>query len=135
MQSSAGSFDSMRTLRMGVYGLLLLGPSQHFWFNFLSKYLPKRDMLTTLKKILMGQALFGPPSTSVFFSYNAVLQGKKHFKGKQIFIMNINIRTFYNYHYVPLRTTFVLLLPFILLVLFVVFIILSIYSSILDSYL
>ncbi|GLT93568.1 hypothetical protein SLE2022_113570 [Rubroshorea leprosula] len=76
MQSSAGSFDSMRTLRMGVYGLLLLGPSQHFWFNFLSKHLPKRDLLTTLKKVLMGQALFGPPSTSVFFSYNAALQGE-----------------------------------------------------------
>ena len=74
--SSSGSFDSIRTLRMAVYGLLLLGPAQHVWFNFLSRTLPKRDIVTTWKKILMGQVFFGPTSTSAFFTYNAVLQGK-----------------------------------------------------------
>ncbi|GLU15919.1 hypothetical protein SLE2022_323720 [Rubroshorea leprosula] len=74
--SSPCSFDSVRTLRMAVYGLLLLGPSQHVWFTFVSKILPKRDLLTTLKKILMGQVIYGPTSTSAFFSYNAALQGE-----------------------------------------------------------
>lgn len=74
--SSSGSFDSIRTLRMAVYGLMLLGPAQHVWFNFLSRILPKRDIVTTLKKILMGQVFFGPTSTSAFFTYNAVLQGE-----------------------------------------------------------
>lgn len=60
---------------MAVYGLLFLGPSQHLWFNFLSKILPKRDVNTTLKKIFMGQAVFGPISNTVFFSYNGALQG------------------------------------------------------------
>lgn len=63
---------------MATYGLLILGPSQHMWFNFVSKVLPKRDVLTTLKKIFMGQAIFGPCATSCFFSYNAGLQGKGH---------------------------------------------------------
>lgn len=74
--TTSGSFDSIRTLRMASYGLLILGPSQHMWFNFVSKVLPKRDVLTTLKKIFMGQALFGPCVASSFFSYNAGLQGK-----------------------------------------------------------
>ncbi|KAL4334437.1 hypothetical protein GQ457_07G024990 [Hibiscus cannabinus] len=76
MITSSSGYDSIRTLRMAGYGLLLLGPSQHLWFNFLSTALPKRDMLTTFKKIFLGQAVFGPMTTSVFFSYNAVLQGE-----------------------------------------------------------
>ncbi|KAH9755750.1 peroxisomal membrane 22 kda family protein [Citrus sinensis] len=61
---------------MAVYGMLILGPSQHYWFNFLSRILPKRDALTTLKKIFMGQAIYGPLTTTIFFSYNAALQGE-----------------------------------------------------------
>ncbi|GMI91098.1 hypothetical protein HRI_002779100 [Hibiscus trionum] len=76
MITSSSGYDSIRTLRMAGYGLLLLGPSQHHWFNFLSKGLPKRDMLTTFKKMFLGQAVFGPLTTSVFFSYNAALQGE-----------------------------------------------------------
>ncbi|XP_041018535.1 PXMP2/4 family protein 4-like isoform X1 [Juglans microcarpa x Juglans regia] len=71
-----GSFDTVRTLRMAAYGLLILGPSQHLWFNLLSKILPKTDLLTTLKKIIMGQTIYGPAITTIFFSYNAGLQGE-----------------------------------------------------------
>lgn len=60
---------------MAIYGLLILGPSQHMWFNFLSKILPKTDVPTTLKKIFLGQAVFGPVINSVFFSYNGAVQG------------------------------------------------------------
>ncbi|KAF3446567.1 hypothetical protein FNV43_RR11747 [Rhamnella rubrinervis] len=73
--TASGSFDLIRTSRMSTYGLLILGPSQHMWFNFVSKIFPKRDVLTTLKKIFMGQAIFGPCIASSFFSYNAGLQG------------------------------------------------------------
>ncbi|XP_065880443.1 protein SYM1-like isoform X4 [Euphorbia lathyris] len=72
--SSSGSFDLIRTSRMAAYGLLLLGPSQHIWFNFMSKALPKRDVLSTLKKTFLGQAFYGPANAIVFFSYNAALQ-------------------------------------------------------------
>lgn len=72
----SGSFDMTRTFRMAAYGLVILGPSQHFWFNSLSKILPKRDVLTTLKKTSMGQTIYGPIITTIFFSYNAGLQGK-----------------------------------------------------------
>ncbi|KAK6245937.1 Mpv17/PMP22 - like 7 [Theobroma cacao] len=74
--SESSGYDSIRTLRMAAYGLLLLGPSQHLWFNLLSKALPRRDMLTTFKKMFLGQAVYGPVSTTVFFSYNAALQGE-----------------------------------------------------------
>ncbi|XP_038885096.1 protein SYM1-like [Benincasa hispida] len=73
---SPGSFDLIRTTRMAAYGLLILGPSQHLWFNFMSRISPSRDLLSTFKKIFLGQAVFGPTITSIFFSYNASLQGE-----------------------------------------------------------
>lgn len=75
MQPS-GSYDLIRTARMASFGLIFLGPSQHLWFSYLSRILPKRDVLTTVKKIMMGQVLFGPFSNTVFYSYNAALQGE-----------------------------------------------------------
>uniref|UniRef100_A0A5B7BGR7 Putative Mpv17/PMP22 n=1 Tax=Davidia involucrata TaxID=16924 RepID=A0A5B7BGR7_DAVIN len=73
---SSEPYDFVRTLRMAGYGMLILGPSLHFWFNFVSKILPKRDLVTTFKKIVMGQTLYGPVMTVVFFSQNAGLQGE-----------------------------------------------------------
>ncbi|PIA44122.1 hypothetical protein AQUCO_01700026v1 [Aquilegia coerulea] len=74
-RKSEDSFDLVRTLRMAGYGMLVMGPSLHFWFNFVSRVLPKRDVLNTLKKIFIGQTTYGPLMTTVFFSVNAGLQG------------------------------------------------------------
>ncbi|XP_059647873.1 uncharacterized protein LOC132294140 [Cornus florida] len=73
---SSEPYDLVRTSRMAGYGMLILGPSLHFWFNFVSKVLPKRDVMSTIKKIVMGQTLYGPVMTVVFFSVNAALQGE-----------------------------------------------------------
>lgn len=60
---------------MAGYGMIILGPSLHFWFNFVSRLFPKRDLIATFSKMFMGQAIFGPIMTVVFFSVNAALQG------------------------------------------------------------
>ncbi|KAL9371110.1 hypothetical protein Peur_036250 [Populus x canadensis] len=73
---SSEAYDLVRILRMAGYGLLIIGPSLHFWFNFVSKLFPKRDLITTFKKIIMGQTIYGPIMTVVFFSSNACLQGE-----------------------------------------------------------
>ncbi|KAH7845284.1 hypothetical protein Vadar_000313 [Vaccinium darrowii] len=59
---------------MAGFGMLLVGPSQHMWFNFIARILLKRDMVTTFKKLSMGQVLYGSCVKGVFFSYNAALQ-------------------------------------------------------------
>ncbi|KAF3785429.1 PXMP2/4 family protein 4 [Nymphaea thermarum] len=74
--ASFDSYDQTRTLRMAAYGLVISGPSLHLWFNFLSGILPKRDMLSTFKKMVLGQVTYGPFITSVFFSVNAAVQGE-----------------------------------------------------------
>ncbi|XP_071690025.1 uncharacterized protein [Rutidosis leptorrhynchoides] len=73
---ASSALNLIRTLRMAIFGLLLLGPAQHAWFNFLGRILPKRDMTTTLKKLIVGQIIYGPSCTAVFFTYNAFLQGE-----------------------------------------------------------
>ncbi|GMP45477.1 hypothetical protein CsSME_00013990 [Camellia sinensis var. sinensis] len=60
---------------MAGFGMLIVGPSQHMWFNFVAKILPKRDVITTLKKMITGQVLYGPCVNGSFFSFNAALQG------------------------------------------------------------
>ncbi|XP_077216156.1 protein SYM1-like [Tasmannia lanceolata] len=74
--TSSDSMDLIRTLRMAGYGMLILGPSLHMWFNFISKALPKRDVLNILKKLFLGQTTYGPIMTAIFFSMNAGLQGE-----------------------------------------------------------
>jgi hypothetical protein len=77
---------------MAGYGMIILGPSLHFWFNFVSKLFPKRDLFSTLKKMVMGQTLYGPAMTVVFFSTNAFLQGILDSLIVKIFLMNIAFR-------------------------------------------
>uniref|UniRef100_A0A0D6QTJ8 Peroxisomal membrane protein MPV17 n=1 Tax=Araucaria cunninghamii TaxID=56994 RepID=A0A0D6QTJ8_ARACU len=68
--------DKQRTLRMTGYGFFLSGPTLHLWFNFMSKILPKTDIISTVKKMVLGQTIYGPVITVVFFSVNAFLQGE-----------------------------------------------------------
>ncbi|XP_010437706.1 PREDICTED: PXMP2/4 family protein 4-like [Camelina sativa] len=75
-QDSVESYDLVRTARMAGYGLLILGPTLHYWFNLMSRLFPKRDLITTFKKMAMGQAVYGPVMNVVFFSSNAALQGE-----------------------------------------------------------
>lgn len=69
------SLDLIRTLRMAGFGMLVSGPSLHLWFNFLSKILPKQDVLTTFKKMFIGQTIYAPIMNAVFYSVNSALQG------------------------------------------------------------
>lgn len=72
---------------MAGYGMIVLGPSLHFWFNFMSKVFPKRDLITTLKKMAMGQTVYGPFMTVVFLSVNARLQGTHDFYFVTYFVL------------------------------------------------
>ncbi|KAL8160925.1 hypothetical protein V2J09_012414 [Rumex salicifolius] len=76
--SSSGTYDYLRTLRMAGYGFILLGPTLHFWFNLMSRFFPGRDLLSTAKKMALGQSVYGPLMTITFFTMNAALQGEHY---------------------------------------------------------
>ncbi|GJZ46823.1 PXMP2/4 family protein 4-like protein [Tanacetum coccineum] len=75
-RSSSDSYDAVRTIRMAGYGLIIVGPSLHYWFNFVSRLFPKKDLMSIFKKMFIGQTTFGPLMTVAFFSINAALQGE-----------------------------------------------------------
>ena len=47
-------FDKSRTLTMTGNGLILSCPTLHLWFDLLSKTLPKRDLISTAKIMVLG---------------------------------------------------------------------------------
>ncbi|KEH25968.1 hypothetical protein MTR_6g038550 [Medicago truncatula] len=67
---AAADLSSQMIRKPPVYGLLILGPSQHLWFNFLSNILPTRGLVSTLMKTYLNY---------VFFSYDDNrFQGEKY---------------------------------------------------------
>lgn len=74
-------WDAIRTLRMLAVGLFMSGPSLHLWFGSVAKLYPNRDLYSTLKKLVLGQVIFGPLFCAAFFSINAFAQGER---GSQI---------------------------------------------------
>ncbi|KAK4383033.1 hypothetical protein Sango_2814000 [Sesamum angolense] len=78
---SSEQYDLIRTLRMAGYGMLILGPSVHYWYNFMSTVFPKRDLLSTLKKMALGQTSYGPTMTVIFF-FRECCSARKHLFAK-----------------------------------------------------
>eukprot|EP00250_Pteridium_aquilinum_P003369 c13680_g1_i1 orf=140-889(+) len=107
-------WDVKRTLRMVAAGFCLSGPTLHVWFSFVSKVVPGRDLISTLKKMAMGQLIYGPIFTVAFFSLNAFVQGESFdeivSRIKRDFIPTIRsglmywpVCDFITYRYVPVH--------------------------------
>ncbi|KAI5059196.1 hypothetical protein GOP47_0025515 [Adiantum capillus-veneris] len=107
-------WDTPRTLRMVAAGFFMSGPTLHVWFNFVSKLIPTRDLFSTFKKMAMGQLIYGPIFTVVFFSLNAFVQGESpdeiFSRLKRDFVPTIRsglmywpICDFITYRYVPVH--------------------------------
>ncbi|KAH8941017.1 hypothetical protein BDL97_14G015600 [Sphagnum fallax] len=74
-------WDKGRTMRMLAVGLLMSGPSLHLWFNLMSRTFPNPDIWSIVKKVSLGQLVFGPCFNTIFFSINGYAQGER---GQQI---------------------------------------------------
>ncbi|GFP92821.1 pxmp2/4 family protein 4 [Phtheirospermum japonicum] len=51
--------------------MLIIGPSLHYWFSLVLRVYPKYDLLLTFKKMVLGQVVYGPIVTTIFFFVNA----------------------------------------------------------------
>ncbi|CAK0742493.1 hypothetical protein CVIRNUC_001400 [Coccomyxa viridis] len=71
-------YDIVRNLRMSVYGLVVGGPSGHYWHQFLEAcILPKRptSRAAVVCKLLVDQLLFAPVSTIMLFAALEAMKG------------------------------------------------------------
>jgi protein Mpv17 len=71
--SSSSSSNSTTTLSYSriftsiLVGLLFFGPAAHYWYSFVFHILPSTTLLSTIQKAILGQLIFGPIFTSIFF--------------------------------------------------------------------
>eukprot|EP01025_Chloroclados_australasicus_P019739 TRINITY_DN207_c1_g1_i1.p2 TRINITY_DN207_c1_g1~~TRINITY_DN207_c1_g1_i1.p2 ORF type:complete len:200 (-),score=1.66 TRINITY_DN207_c1_g1_i1:571-1170(-) len=74
-------YDLTRTLRMSVYGGLVMGPFAHYWFNVLEKVVfPMRpnSPATIVIKAALDQLVQAPIGLSMFYAYQEMFQGRPH---------------------------------------------------------
>ena len=64
-----------RMLTNFLVGLLVFGPAANAWYSMVFKILPSTSLFSTLQKAALGQVIFGPAFTSVFFGAGMIQAG------------------------------------------------------------
>ena len=67
--------DITRTIVSGLVGLLYFGPAAHLWYDMIFKVFPGVGLVSTIKKATLGQLIFGPSFTCVFFAISLLQSG------------------------------------------------------------
>eukprot|EP00965_Chrysotila_dentata_P196902 6177877-Pleurochrysis_carterae.AAC.1 len=81
-----GKRDWTRTTVSALVGLLYFGPAAHAWYAAITAFLPGGGVQNTLIKTALGQGIFGPVFTCIFFAASIMatsgLGGLKTFPAK-----------------------------------------------------
>jgi protein Mpv17 len=68
--------DWVRTLTSTLVGLFYFGPAAHYWYEWIFSVLPGTSLASTLQKAILGQVLFGPSFTCIFFAASLMQAGQ-----------------------------------------------------------
>jgi len=71
--------DRKRTLSSVLVGLLYFGPAAHYWYDWVFRLIPSNTIGGILQKATLGQLIFGPSFTCVFFAAALLQSGKFSF--------------------------------------------------------
>lgn len=69
-------YDWTRTLTSCLVGFLYFGPAAHYWYEWIFSVLPGTSLVSTLQKAILGQLLFGPSFTCIFFAASLMQAGQ-----------------------------------------------------------
>lgn len=69
------SFDTKRMIFSIMIGALYFAPAAHYWYEAIFRFLPGKGLVSTLQKALLGQAIFGPSFTCIFFASSLMQNG------------------------------------------------------------
>ncbi len=70
-----------RILTTFLVGLLIFGPAANWWYSTMFRLWPSTTLLPTLIKAFLGQLLFGPAFTTIFFAAGMIQSGTFSFMG------------------------------------------------------
>jgi protein Mpv17 len=79
IEKSAGEgkrLDKTRLLASTLIGLLYFGPAAHYWYEAIFALLPGTSLWSTLQKAALGQVIFGPTFTCIFFAVSLFQAGQ-----------------------------------------------------------
>lgn len=68
--------DWMRTFVSCAVGLFYFGPAAHAWYEWVFGILPGTSLVSTLQKAALGQVIFGPTFTCIFFATSLMQSGQ-----------------------------------------------------------
>mmetsp|Transcript_17221 Transcript_17221/g.32593 ORF Transcript_17221/g.32593 Transcript_17221/m.32593 type:complete len:358 (-) Transcript_17221:66-1139(-) len=68
--------DWIRTLTSCLVGFFYFGPAAHYWYEWIFSVLPGASLVSTLQKAILGQILFGPSFTCIFFAASLIQAGQ-----------------------------------------------------------
>eukprot|EP00429_Kryptoperidinium_foliaceum_P017844 CAMPEP_0176031006 /NCGR_PEP_ID=MMETSP0120_2-20121206/15275_1 /TAXON_ID=160619 /ORGANISM="Kryptoperidinium foliaceum, Strain CCMP 1326" /LENGTH=190 /DNA_ID=CAMNT_0017364283 /DNA_START=40 /DNA_END=609 /DNA_ORIENTATION=+ len=72
---SGGPFDVKRFITLSAFGFLYHGPSGHYFYNWLDKFIEGSDGLSVAKKVAFDQIIWCPIFMTVFFTYLGLVNG------------------------------------------------------------
>lgn len=70
-----GKHNWTRTIVSTAVGLFYFGPAAHLWYDWVFSILPSTSLVSTLQKAALGQLIFGPIFTCVFFATSLMQSG------------------------------------------------------------
>ncbi|GKY98845.1 hypothetical protein MPSEU_000840500 [Mayamaea pseudoterrestris] len=73
---SVSQLDWSRILASAAVGLFYFGPAAHYWYNWVFSILPGTSLASTLQKAALGQLIFGPCFTCIYFGVGLAQSGK-----------------------------------------------------------
>jgi protein Mpv17 len=71
-----GKFNVFRSCRMLILGGVVIGPSLHFWYNALHKFLPAQTTAGALMRLAADQLVFAPTFIPFVFGVILSMEGK-----------------------------------------------------------
>jgi protein Mpv17 len=60
-------FDQTRLIVSTLIGAIYFAPAAHYWYEAIFRFLPGKGLVSTLQKAALGQIIFGPSFTCIFF--------------------------------------------------------------------
>ncbi|KAE9465802.1 hypothetical protein C3L33_02289, partial [Rhododendron williamsianum] len=70
------SLDLKRTFLFTLLGLVLVGPTLHFWYLYLSRLVPLSGASGAFSRLVLDQFLFSPIFIGVFLASLLTLEGR-----------------------------------------------------------
>ncbi|XP_065155541.1 mpv17-like protein 2 isoform X2 [Atheta coriaria] len=109
----AERYDWARMVRMFLVGLSM-GPLHHYFYKYLDSYIPKRNLFSITKKILLDQLLMSPVCIAWFFYGMGICENKdlqectKEINGKfvEVYLIDWSVwppTQFINFYFLPVQ--------------------------------